>query len=217
MIRDTPPSSHSPHLKPFILGVGDSSNPVKNHELLLRAYYKAQREGDLAEDLVIIGEAGHANIKHFLKLIESLGLEERVCVVGWINNRYDWSTVGKPRLPRPKLPGQHTVFDWFRHATLFVSSSRFESCPLVISEMIACGTPVISTDCPGAGELMRRLHLQNYLVPVSDIDALAEKITATLQNPPVLDDAYEKLKLFAPKDIAKQYLDFIRKTLDANA
>ena len=209
-IADAEPSERSPHPKPFILGAGEVVKPWKNHELLLRAWRKAQCD----EDLVIVG-AGP--VRDFMRKVESMGLRHRVRLEGWQFNRIDWSQ-GRPRVREPDEHGCHTVFDWYKHARVFVLSSNYEGCPLVISEAIACGTPVISTDCTGgSGELMRHFGLQDYLVPVNDEDAMAEKISDVLRNPPPLEEAQKRLATFAPETIGRQYLDFLRKTIAESA
>ena len=209
-IADAGPSERSPHPKPFILGAGEVVKPWKNHELLLRAWRKAQCD----EDLVIVG-AGP--VGDFMQKVKSMGLHHRVRLEGWQLNRIDWSQ-GRPRVREQDQHWRHTVFDWYKHARVFVLSSNYEGCPLVISEAIACGTPVISTDCTGGpGELMRNFGLQDYLVPVNDEDAMAEKISEVLRNPPPLEEAQKKLATFAPETIGRQYLDFLRKAIAESA
>ena len=209
-IADAEPSERPPHSKPFILGIGQVREPWKNHELLLRAWRKAQCD----EDLVIIG-TDYA--EDFMRKIQSMDLHHRVRLEGSQFHHIDWSR-GRPRVGEQKKHWRHTVFDWYKHARMFVLSSNYEGCPLVIPEAIACGTPVISTDCTGgSGELMRNFGLQDYLVPVNDEDAMAEKISEVLRNPPPLEEAQKKLATFAPETIGRQYLDFLRKTIAESA
>ena len=71
---------------------------------------------------------------------------------------------------------QANPLPWIHHADALVSSSRFEGLGNAIVEALACGTQVISTDCPyGPAEVLLQGKL-GTLVPVGDPSALAEAI-----------------------------------------
>ena len=91
-----------------------------------------------------------------------LGLAEHVAFVGFQTN------------PLP----------WLRHASALVSSSRYEGLGNAIIEALACGTPVITTDCPhGPSEILQGGAL-GYLVPVADSAAMARAMQSCLWKPP---------------------------------
>ncbi len=171
-----------PYHRPYILGAGRYV-PPKNFALLIRAYAEAMCE----EDLVIIGD-GRRGRRDLQKLVEQLGIQDRVYFAGYQPNPYPW----------------------FRHAHLFVLSSDWEGFAMVIPEALACKTPVVSTDCPsGPREILGHCGLRDYLVPVGDAAALAGKIKEALANPPDLSDIDAKLKIFQADAVAEQYLTVI--------
>ena len=82
------------------------------------------------------------------------------------------------------LPGfEANPFAAMRAATLFVLSSRFEGLPGVLIQAMACGTPVVSTDCPSGPREVLEDGRWGALVPVGEADALALAMQAALDDP----------------------------------
>ena len=141
---------------PFILGVGRLA-PQKDFKSLLAAFAIASRAGDLR--LLLLGEGtSHASL---MAHAEALGVADRVSMPGF--------------RPNP-LP-------FMRRAAALVLSSTFEGFGNVLVEALACGTPVVSTDCPhGPAEILDHGRI-GRLVPVRDHAAMASAILDTLARP----------------------------------
>ena len=125
----------------------------KRHDLLLDAF----RLAALPHKLVLL-TARHPALN---SMIEERGLGERVLVAGFQSNPYAW----------------------MRAAELLVLSSDREGMPNVLVEALACGTRVVSTDCPSGPREVLKGDLARWLVPVDDAPTLAEKMRAALAAP----------------------------------
>ena len=108
------------------------------------------------------------------------------------------------------IPGfQPNPFPWIKGAKALVLSSDFEGLPTVLIESLACGTPVVSTNCPhGPSEIMTG-ELARFLVPRRDPQALADKLDEVLVSPPSLAEVDILAKVQAAR-IAQEYLALIK-------
>jgi glycosyltransferase involved in cell wall biosynthesis len=119
----------------------------KNFELLLSAFHKIiDRYPDW--QLLIFGEGEMRTELENLR--DQFGLGDRVLLPGLTNN------------PIAVL----------KTAQLFILSSRWEGLPAVLFEALACGLPVIATDCPSGPREIIRDGVDGLLVPNEDLSAL---------------------------------------------
>ena len=71
---------------------------------------------------------------------------------------------------------QTNPFPYYKWADLVVVPSRFEGFPNVPLEAMACGTPVICSDCNTGPRELTCGGVYGVLVPVENVQALAHKI-----------------------------------------
>ena len=127
--------------------------PQKDHETLLNALALHRRSGGRGRLLIL----GHGPLDETLRAQTSaLRLGNSVCFVGFRTN------------PLP----------WLRRADAFVLSSRSEGFGNVLVEAMACGTPVISTDCDHGPREILQDGRYGVLVPPRDPHALANALDA---------------------------------------
>ena len=145
---------------PLILGAGRLA-PQKDFETLLRAFAAARRRRPAR--LAILGDG--AGLPALRGLADRLGVRREVLFPGFTRN----------------------PFAWMARAGVFALSSKWEGFGNVLAEALACGCPVVSTDCrSGPAEILDG-GTYGRLVPVGDPPALAAAILATLDRPPERD------------------------------
>ena len=114
-----------------------------------------------------------------------------------------------------RLPGfVQNPFAFMARASTFVLSSQWEGFGNVLTEAMACGTPVISTDCPhGPGEILQDGRW-GELVPVGDVAALAQAMRCSLRERAPFQAraaaAREYVVRFEASQITGQYESVIR-------
>jgi len=186
------PVSHpwfQPSAPPLILGVGSLAER-KGFPTLLRAFAQVRAQRDCR--LVIFGQGSTpektAEVRaELMALAASLGVADDVDLPGFVAN---------PFAPMAR-------------ASVFVLSSLYEGLPGVLIQALACGCPVVSTDCPsGPAEIMDGGRF-GALVPVGDDRAMAAAIAATLDDPIAPSALRERAQLFSVDRAVDHYIDLM--------
>ncbi|SMC17656.1 Glycosyltransferase involved in cell wall bisynthesis [Desulfacinum hydrothermale DSM 13146] len=174
------PYFHEHEKTPVIVGMG-GMRKAKDFPTLLRAFALVRQKTPAL--LIILGKGRQKD--KLIRLARDLGVLSWVSFPGFVQNPYAY----------------------LARATVFVLSSLREGSPNVLTEALAVGTPVVSTDCPsGPREI---LHDGKYgrLVPCGNPEAMAAAILETLEKPipkPFLKDAVQDYTLRAS---AQKYLE----------
>ena len=148
---------------PFVLFVGNIE-PKKNLPTLIRAFAELRREGR-PHQLVIAGKRGW-KCRDVYALPGELGIEDAVRFVGYV--------------PEGDLPGLYVASE------LFAFPSLVEGFGLPPLEAMACGVPVVGSDCEALVETAGDAAAH---VPALDAAALADAMRR------ILDDAALREKM----------------------
>ena len=169
----------APSSPPVVLGAGRLVIQ-KDFATLVRAFAKVREQRPAR--LVILGEG---RLRAQLEaLATQLGVAEDVAWPGF----------------------QRNPFSHMAHASVFVLSSAWEGLPNVLIEALACGCPVVSTDCPsGPAEILEGGRC-GPLVPVGDSQALADAVLDTLARPPPRSPLRRRGHWFTAERAVERYL-----------
>ena len=112
-----------------------------------------------------------------------LGIASRVAFLGFIN--------------QSSLPGLYKIVD------LMILPSSYEPFAVVVNEAMCCGCPVMASDHVGAARDLILPVAPDFVFPVRDVDALAEKLAAAVQDPgrllQVKESALAHIKTWSPE------------------
>jgi glycosyltransferase involved in cell wall biosynthesis len=174
---------------PVVLGVGRLDS-TKDYRTLIRAFARLRQEREAR--LMILGAAkdAAATAQHsaeLMALAAELGVSQDVALPGFV--------------PNP--------FAYMARAGAFVLSSRWEGFGNVLVEAMACGCPVVSTDCPSGPAEILDCGRYGPLVPVGDDAAMAGAIIKILDAPPPAEELRARAALFSVGRAVDQYLDLM--------
>ena len=118
--------------------------------------------------LVLLGKGKGDEEARLRKMIEDMGLAERVILPGYQTNPYPF----------------------IRHAKALILTSDAEGLPRALIESLLLGTPVVSVDCPSGPREILAGELADFLVTREDEAALADAIARMDAAPITVTEAH---------------------------
>ena len=169
-------------IRPYVLSAGRLEYQ-KAHEILLQAYARSGIWRSHA--LVILGKGSKLAELH--RLAAQLGIGEHVRFIGFVANPYAW------------MAG----------ADLFVLPSRWEGFPTVAAEAMACGTPILLSDCDFGPRDIVVPGESGELVAPEDPDALGAAMAGLIGDPGrrgrLAEAGAQRVRRFAIDDMIARY------------
>jgi glycosyltransferase involved in cell wall biosynthesis len=167
---------------PVILGAGNLS-AIKDFAMLIRAFARVRRTQPVR--LIVLGEGDER--PRLESLARELGVAGEVDLPGFRSNPYAFMA----------------------RADLFALSSRVEGMPNTIIEALACGCPVVATDCPSGPAEILEGGRYGALVPPGDDSALADAMSATLRGAPDPGALRARAADFSVERAVERYLELL--------
>lgn len=161
---------------------------TKGYDRLVHVLKRIRNEG-IPAHVYIVGKGEEES--SIQKLISENGLDEAWTFIGFRENPYKY----------------------VRMADLYVCSSRVEGFSTAVTESLIVGTPVVSTNCSGAQEL---LGYQNEygIVTDNDEDALYEGIKEILTAPGLLEHYKKQASIRGNKFNTEETVRAVEKMLE---
>lgn len=167
-----------------VLGIG-SLDAQKDFETFLRTFERVHG-ADPSTRAIIVGQGPERD--DLERLARELGVDEELSFAGYVDNPYSY------------MAGSDVL----------LLSSRHEGLPTVLIEAMACGCPVVATDCPSGPRTILAGGTYGPLVDVGDDSGLADAVLSTLAEPPTSGTLVDRARDFAPETVLDDYESFLR-------
>jgi len=164
---------------------GGRHEPQKGFDTLLEAFAQIERDNTR---LVIFGRG--PKTEELKCQAANLGICDRIHFAGFVENPYSYMAT----------------------ADVFVLSSEHEGFGLVLIEAMACGCPVVSTNCEsGPAEILDE-GKYGLLTTVGNSALMSKAISETIDNPIRSDVLKRRAEKFDVHNSLKEYVDMFIKT-----
>lgn len=166
----------------YLLNVSRINDPRKNIALLLRAFARV-RQNHPAVRLVLAGDDPQPPL---LEMCAELGIDDAVDFKG-------------------KVSADQLVA-LYQGAELFVISSTQEGLGIVMLEAMACGVPVVATDCGGPEDIVIDGQT-GQVVPNGDAEAMAQAIKTLLNDSKTLREMRDNCATFVREHASRPVVE----------
>ncbi|HIE44856.1 MAG TPA: glycosyltransferase [Flavobacteriaceae bacterium] len=171
----------------YIISVGRLI-PLKRNKDLINAFYILQKD-DSNLELIFLGDG--ILKKKLQKICQDLNISKKVYFLGNVRN----------------------PFFYLNNSDLFVMNSEIEGFPNVLVEAMACGLPVISSNCKSGPKEILENGKYGLLYPVGNVNILIEKMQIYLYNnlnkSILKENNFKRVKDFNINKILKEYKEAI--------
>ncbi|UMY65534.1 MULTISPECIES: glycosyltransferase [unclassified Flavobacterium] len=173
----------------FVIGVGRMVHDNnKQFDGMIRAYAaSALPEKNIR--LVLLGDGPQRD--DLIALVQSLGLSDKVVFPGFVDNPYAFLS----------------------RAECTLLTSRNEGLPNILVESLACGTPVVSFDCPSGPSEIVEDGVNGRLVPDQDFAKFTEALNEMVENSTLQDNCRQNARpsvtRFDIRIIGPQWLEYL--------
>ena len=192
--------------------------------LLGKEFYYTAPNNNEAFTIVSVGRLDHGKgfdllIQALLKIKDKLPHNWQVKIIG----SGEWRDILQREINTSNLQNnivllgqknKQEIVQLLQQSDLFVLPSRSETFGVVYIEAMACGLPIIATDCGGPRDIVTKDN--GLLIPNEDVDALGEAILYMVEN----IDKYDRKAIaedcqarFSPKVVAKQLTQIFEDTI----
>jgi glycosyltransferase involved in cell wall biosynthesis len=166
-------------------------NPVLTEDLQLQATESVDHPWFNAEIPVVLGVGRLVDQKDFSTLIRGFSIlrenhHAKLVIYGDGEKREELENLVDDFniINDVMLPGfTNNPYKYMANSDIFVNSAKHEGFGNVIIEAMACGCPVVATDCPGAPAELLGHGKYGRLSNIGDPESLAMEMEAMLENP----------------------------------
>lgn len=205
--------------------VNDSSvsvvyNPVVSDDLLEKAQEDVSHPWFINSNNtpLIVGMGRFHPLKRFEDLIDAFALvekkqEAKLVIFGDYSKNLDYYKALKNRVTEHNLeddvyfPGfVENPYKYLSKASVVVLTSEYEGLPGVLIQALACGCPVVSTDCPSGPNEILENGKYGELIEVGDIVGLSKKIELVLKQPRSKEENINRGKMYSMDNSVNLFL-----------
>jgi len=191
--------------------IGDNSIKVINNGVDLNVFLPNKKNNDKTNRFVIgtIGRsAKYKGYDIFLKAISSINSKDIELIV---LSQEDLKLPNKIKARIIKPNNDTQVVDFYHQCDIFVFTSFIEGFGMPPLEAMACGVPVITTDCGGVRDFANNSN--SIIVPTGDVHSIADAVTMLKKDKNLREDlrqqGLETAKKYSLKIMIERYCQYL--------